>query len=111
MGAEEADGELAALIAGLDADAVVDLLTRAARDHDDVARAVRLAASSDAERLRLLRDTVDRGLRTRRFLDYWASSRWAAEAAPIVDALGVEAARRPTRELVTLLERAIGHVV
>src|SRR3954451_6488878 len=53
----------------------------------------------------------DRGLRTRRFLDYGESAGWARAAQPIVAELenAVEAA--PTRELVELLQRAVGHVV
>lgn len=108
VGEEES---LARLVAGLDPDEMAGLLVRAALDHDDVARAVRLSASSDADRLRVLRAAVDQGLRTRRFLDYWASSRWAGDAAPIVDALRVEASRRPSRDLVTLIERGVGHLV
>jgi uncharacterized Zn finger protein len=44
-------------------------------------------------------------------LDYWASSRWAADAAPVVDALRQEAERRQSKELVAVLERATGHLV
>jgi hypothetical protein len=107
----EGEAALAALIADLDHQEVVALLRRAAMEHEDVARLVRLAASSDADRLQLLRATVDQGLRTRRFLDYWASSRWAGDAAPVVDALRAEASQRQSRELVVLVERAVGHVV
>ena len=35
-----------------------------------------------------LRNAVDAGLRTRRYLDYWESSEWADTASPIVDAFG-----------------------
>src|SRR5262249_21350178 len=105
------EAALAALSAGLAPDDVVRLLLRAALDHVEVARSVRLAASSESERLAVLRTAVDRGWRTRRFLDYWASSRWAADAIPVVDALRLEARRRPSRELVVLIERAVGHLV
>jgi hypothetical protein len=105
------DEKLAAMIAGLDPDDVADLLVRAALEHDDVARAVRLAAADDGDRLQVLRQAVDASLRTRRFLDYWASSRWAADAAPVVDALRQEAERQQSKELVALIERGIGHLV
>ena len=105
------DEKLAAMIAGLDPDDVADLLVRAALEHDDVARAVRLAAADDGDRLQVLRQAVDGSLRTRRFLDYWASSRWAADAAPVVDALRQEAERQQSKELVALIERGIGHLV
>ena len=105
------DEKLAAMIAGLDADDVADLLLQAALEHDDVARAVRLAAADDGDRLQVLRQAVDASLRTRRFLDYWASSRWAADAAPVVDALRQEAERQQSKELVALIERGIGHLV
>ena len=111
VGGVDGEAALAALIADLDHQEVVDLLRRAAMEHEDVARSVRLAASSDADRLQLLRAAVDQGLRTRRFLDYWASSRWAGDAAPVVDALRAEASQRQSRELVVLVERAVGHVV
>ena len=105
------DEKLAAMIARLDVDDVADLLVRAALEHDDVARAVRLAAADDGDRLQVLRQAVDASLRTRRFLDYWASSRWAADAAPVVDALRQEAERQQSKELVALIERGIGHLV
>lgn len=105
------EAAVADLVASLDAGDVAGLLVRAALDHDDVAQAVRLAAATDVDRLQVLRAAVDGGLRTRRFLDYWASSRWAADAAPVVDALRVEAEQRPSRDLAGLLERAIGHLV
>jgi len=88
-----------------------ELVVSAAHAHDDVARAVRLAGADKAERLALLRTAVDSGLRTRRYLDYWQSSAWAREAQPVVDSLAAEVRSAPTRELVELLQRAIGHVV
>jgi hypothetical protein len=95
----------------LDHDTIRDLLVEAAELHDDIARAVRLAAAGDGDRLAVLRAAVDDGLRTRRHLDYWASSRWAGDAAPVVEALTVEVAVRPSRELVLLLQRAAEHLV
>jgi hypothetical protein len=61
--------------------------------------------------LAVLRAAVDDGLRTRRHLDYWESSAWAADAAPVVDALTSEVAARPSPELVALLQRAAEHLV
>lgn len=54
---------------------------------------------------------VDRGLRTRRFLDYRESVAWARAAGPIVAELDLVADEAPSRELVELLQRAVGHVV
>ena len=51
----------------------------------------------------MLRVAVDDRLRTRRHLDCWASTSWALDAAPVVDALAVEVAERPSAELVVLL--------
>jgi hypothetical protein len=105
------EAALTGLIAGLDRDDVDRLLLAAALDHGEVARSVHLAVSDGPDRLQVLRAAVDDGLRTRRSLDYWASSRWAADAAPVVDAIGAEATRQPSRQLVVLVERAIGHLV
>jgi hypothetical protein len=99
------------VVARLDEDVARRLLTGAAERNEDVARSVRLAAASSSERIVVLKAEVDRGLRTRRYLDYWQSSQWAVEASPIVDALGDAVASEPSRELVLLLERAVGHVV
>jgi len=54
---------------------------------------------------------IDRRLRTRRFLNCRESSAWARDAWLVVDALAKEVAPPPSRELVVLLERAVGHVV
>lgn len=59
----------------------------------------------------MLAAEVDSGLRTRRHLGYWESSEWAAEARPVVAALAEAVAAGPSRELVELLQRAVGHVV
>jgi hypothetical protein len=95
----------------LDDDMARQLLVAAAEQHESVAQAVRLAAASDDDRLAVLRAAVDDGLRTRRHLDYWESSAWAADAAPVVDALTSEVAARPSAELVVLLQRAAEHLV
>jgi hypothetical protein len=60
--------------------------------------------------LNQLRTEVDTTLRARRFLDYWESSEWASQAAPVVDAIGDLVAVSPSAELLGLIERAIGHV-
>lgn len=87
------------------------LLASAAEWHEDVMRTVRLAAAGESERLAVLKAAVDDGLRTRRHLDYWGSSAWARDAAPVVDALAEEVAAAPSAELVVLLQRAAGHLV
>ncbi len=72
---------------------------------------MRLAAAGASERLAVLAAEVDSGLRTRRHLGYWESSEWAAEAQPVVAALAQAVSAGPSRELVELLQRAVGHVV
>lgn len=98
-------------VARLDEAVVRELLITAAESHEDVARAARLAAADDDDRLAVLRVAVDERLRTRRHLDYWASSSWAADAAPVIDALTREVAARPSAELIVLLQRAAEHLV
>ena len=87
------------------------MLVSAADRHADVERHVRLAAARTDGDSAVLRGEVDRGLRTRRFLGYNESSEWAYAAQPIVDELRLAVERAPSRELVVLLERAVGHVV
>ena len=58
-----------------------------------------------------MRAEVDRGLRTRRFLDYGESAGWALAARPIVAELEKAVEAAPSRALVELLQRAVGHVV
>lgn len=99
------------VVTRLDDDDVRRLLVAAAERNEDVARAVRLAAADGGERSAVLRAEVDRGLRTRRFLDYRESSDWAVDASPVIDALADAVVAAPSRELVVLLERAVGHVV
>jgi hypothetical protein len=53
-------------------------------------RSVRLAAAGEGERIAVLKAAVDRDLRTRRHLDCWSSPSWAADVAPVVDALAAE---------------------
>lgn len=99
------------LVGRLDDVTVRRLLADAAMRDEETARAVRLAAAGPEERLHVLRAEVDSGLRTRRHLGYWESSEWAAEARPVVAALADAVQAGPSRELVELLQRAVGHVV
>lgn len=105
------DVPLAEAVDRLDDETVRALLIAAAEQHDDVGRAVRLAAADDRDRLAVLRAAVDDRLRTRRHLDYWASTHWAGDAAPVVNALIDEAAIRPSQELVPVVQRAAEHLV
>jgi hypothetical protein len=98
-------------VARLDDQVARRLLSSAAEGHEDVMRAVRLAAADTDDRLAVLTSAVDDGLRTRRHLDYWGSSAWASDAAPVVWALADEVATSPSTELVGLLQRAAGHLV
>ena len=99
------------LIGGLTVDELRELVSAAVDRHADVERQVRLIAGRGAGDLAQLRAEMDRGLRTRRFLGYRESGGWARAAQPVVAELenAVEAA--PSRELVELLEWALGHVV
>jgi len=102
---------LDALLVGLDPEELREILAWAADWHEDVECKVRLRAARLSGDLTALRDTVDGGLRTRRFLDWRAGREWARDARPIVAELEAAADRSSSRELVELLERAIGHVV
>ncbi|NLD78354.1 MAG: hypothetical protein GX643_17000 [Acidimicrobiales bacterium] len=99
------------VVARLDDEVARRLLVSAAERDEDVMRAVLLAAAGESERLAVLKAAVDDGLRTRRHLDYWGSSAWARDAAPVVDALAEEVTTAPSAELVVLLQRAAGHLV
>lgn len=107
----ESEAPVELLIAGLTADELREVVSAVVDRHADVERQVRLIAARGTGGLAQLRSEVDRGLRTRRFLDYGESAGWARAAQPIVAELenAVEAA--PSHELVELLQRAIGHVV
>lgn len=98
-------------VARLDDAVARRLLVSAAEWHEDVMRAVRLAAAGESERFAVLKRAVDDGLRTRRNLDYWGSSAWARDAAPVVGALAEEVTTAPSAELVVLLQRAAGQLV
>src|SRR5215218_5019913 len=99
------------LIAGLTGDELREVVSAAVYRHADVERQVRLIAARGAGDLAQLRAEVDRGMRTRRFLDYGESARWAHAAQPLVAELDNAVDAAPSRELVGLLQRAVGHVV
>lgn len=103
--------EVPALVRVVDEEALREIVVTAAEWHEDVARAVRLAAQRSTGDLAQLKAEIDRGLRTRRFLGYWESSAWAREAAPIVDEVRQRAVSAPSAELLGLIERGISHVV
>jgi hypothetical protein len=99
------------LIAALTADELREVVSAAVDRHGDVERQVRLIAARTAGDLAQLRAEVDRALRTRRFLGYRESAGWAMAARPIVAELERATDAAPSRALVELLQRAIGHVV
>ncbi len=99
------------LVDSLTREQLAELVLDAAVRHDDVARGLRLAVARSGGDLGVLRREVDRALRTRRFLDYWASMEWAQAARPIVAELETTLRIAPSRELVELLQRALRHVV
>jgi hypothetical protein len=99
------------LIAGLTDDELREVVSATVDRHADIERQVRLIAARGEDGLAQLRAEVDRGLRTRRFLDYGESAGWAHAAQPIVAELDNAVDESPSRELVGLLQRAVGHVV
>jgi hypothetical protein len=99
------------LIADLTVDELHEVVSGAVERHGDVERQVRLIAARGGDDLAQLRAEVDRGLRTRRFLDYGESAGWARAAGPIVAELENTVEAAPSRALVELLQRAVGHVV
>ena len=99
------------LIAGLTVDELREVVSATVDRHDDVERQVRLIAGRGRGDLAQLRAEIDRGLRTRRFLGYGESAGWARAARPIVAELESAVAASPSRALVELLQRAVGHVV
>ncbi len=103
--------DLGEVVRDLSPEVLREIVASAADRHDDVERHVRLAAAREKGDLAQLRAEVDRGLRTRRFLGYRESSEWARAARPVVEELRSVAASSPSRDLVALVERAIGHVV
>jgi hypothetical protein len=99
------------LIVSLTREQLADVVLDAADRHDDVARAVRLVVARSTGDLVALRSEVDGALRTRRFLGYWEAMEWAQAARPVLVELKRTASTAPSRELVELLQRAVGHVV
>jgi len=99
------------LIDSLGKDDLVEVVSTAADRHDDVERMLRMVAARADGDMAAVRDAIDSGLRTRRFLTYRESAAWAQAARPIVTELRSLSATAPTRELVELLQRAVGHVV
>ncbi len=98
-------------IARLDKAQLVEVISTAVERHGDVEGMVRLVAARADGDLAALRAAVDQGLRTRRFLDYRESMAWAHAARHVVAELDKVAVGAPSRELVELVQRAIGHVV
>lgn len=115
MAAEEprlgGDEPLDRLVESLTREQLVEVVVDAAEWHDDVARAIRLAAARNDCGLAVLRREIDGALRTRRFLDYRESMEWAQAGRPVVCELELALRTAPSRELVELLQRAVGHVV
>jgi hypothetical protein len=103
--------DLDALIEKVDPEDLRVIVGTAAERREDVARAVRLAATRGSGDLSQLRAEIDRGLRTSRYLGYRESGGWAMQARPVVEAISEAVGSSPTAELVALIERAIGHVV
>jgi uncharacterized Zn finger protein len=99
------------IVCGLPAEELREIVRSAVHRHPDVERHVLLAAARSEGNLGELRREVDRGLRTRRFLDYHESSGWARAAQPVLEELRVAAETSPSAELLALVERAVGHVV
>jgi hypothetical protein len=95
----------------LDAEELRAIVAKAAESHEDVARAVRLAANRGSGDLNQLRAEIDRGLRTLQFLGYRESAGWAMQARPILEEIREFVRSAPSAELVVLIERAISHVV
>ncbi|HTA11877.1 MAG TPA: hypothetical protein VK765_00550 [Solirubrobacteraceae bacterium] len=95
----------------LSAEELREIVRSAVDRHPDVERHVLLAAARSEGDLGELRREIDRGLRTRRFLDYHESSAWARAAQPVLEELRLAAEKSPSAELLALIERAVGHVV
>jgi hypothetical protein len=104
------DDELEDLVERLGDGEVRRLLLEAAHRNGDVARTIRLAAASPADRVTTLRSELD-SLRTRRHLGYRESMAWADDAMVVVDQIAVTAEIAPSPELLKLVELALGRVV
>ena len=100
-----------AMITSLNSDDLRAIVTKAAEHHEEVARAVRLAATRKEGDLGQLRAEIDRGLRAGRFLGYYESRSWTHEAQPVVEEIRDAVRSSASGELVVLIERAVGRVV
>lgn len=100
-----------ALIESLDPQDLRMIVSRAAEHHEDVARAVRLAAARQSGDLSQLRAEVDRLRTSHRYLGYRESRDWAMKAMPVVEAIAEMVDSSPTAELVALIELTIARVV
>lgn len=110
--ARRPDGsDLHALLATLGSDELRTIVGKAAEHHEEVSRAVRVAAGMGSLDLNHLRVQIDRGLRSGQHLGLYESRRWAQEAGPIVEEIGEAVGSSSSAELVALIERAIGRVV
>jgi hypothetical protein len=109
-GPRGSDEELESVVERLDDGEVQRILLDAADRHGDVARTIRLAAATPSDRVAVLRSELD-ALRTRRHLGYRESMEWARDAGTVVDEIAAEARSAPSRELLKLVELAIGRVV
>ena len=98
------------LIARLDPEDLRVIVGKAAERHEDVARAVRLAASRGSGDLSQLQAEIDRGLRTSRYLGYRRAAVGRA-GEPSWRRSARRSTRRPRPSWWLLIERAIGHVV
>jgi uncharacterized Zn finger protein len=101
--------DLEILVEHLDDGEVRRLLMQAAARNGDTARTIRLAAATPADRVATLRSELD-GLRIRRHLDYRESMAWADDAMIVVDEIATTAGSAPSRELLKLVELAVGRV-
>ena len=99
------------LIARLAPEDLRGIAGKAAECHEDVARAVRLAATRGSGDLSQLKAEVDRGLRTSRSLGYREGGGRAMQARPVVEAIGEAVGSSPAAALVLVTGRAIGHAV
>ena len=104
-------GDLEAVTASLDSNDLRAIVGKAAEHHEEVARAVRLAASRGSGDLGQLRVEIDQGLRASRLLGHYESRNWAHEAQLIMEEIRNVVRSSPSAELVVLIERAIGRVV
>ncbi|HET6793873.1 MAG TPA: hypothetical protein VFH45_05505 [Acidimicrobiales bacterium] len=105
----EDDGEVRSAVDRLSPDDLRAIVAMASERHEEVARAVRVAAARARSDLSQLRDEFD-DLCAVRHLGYYESRRWADEAAPLVDEVRRLVSEDPSPELVDLVQRAAGRV-